>query len=833
MELALAVGILLALTLVFFAPLWQEKTFSVVPNRQVGVFPWAALPDATRAAHTYPQTDQADVFQPWTAFISTTLRSGAFPYWEPHSFGGGYPFFANGHSSVLYPPRLVAALTLDPARSHDLISAMHVFLAGLFMYVMMKEFRVGLAGSLLAAIAWMFSGFNMAWLHLESVASVSVFLPLTILCVHWAFRARSFLATTVAASALALALYSGTVLFLGLVYLVAIGYAASLAAGRMISAVRQGDFRPGARALQQFGLLVVVSLGLAAVVLVPTAFALADSQRDSFSYRELGTTWLAPARTLLYTLFPPPLPITSPRMHEMAFAGTVPGFLAMIALLGRRPGAWLGRVLLVTTFAIVLGTPLTWLAYHAIPGFQVFRPYSRLLFLVGFAVALLAGLGLDRLCRWSRRLPGSPRSDRPRMLATQRARRITVAVATAAVVLTAVQVVPYGRDVNPPFEPRREELLFPATSLIEAVRNDVSNPGAWPGRIIPVLPVDERGGAGQPILFTAEALLFGIDTAGGYDSSVPRRQAALLRVLQGGEVDAVLSSGLGGAYAPFYPSSITRFELLGRLGITTIVASPRQASLENWRSGGLPPLTTVYESPQGRVLHVEGSQPGPYLVEGEEWVPSADEALRRFVRPDFDFRRSVVLEEGDGAQRNRTTSGIPGDAGRIVSATKGVNTARVELATRGPAWLVFPETWSKGWSATIDGKRTSVRRANYSQRAIRVPGGESTVKLRYRPAGLDVGLTLTLMTMLCLAFALFETRSANSRGKKPGKWPPSRSRGLESAMPGSSTAIHGDGNPRARLPPRLRPLSFTAGRTPPKSPATLFTAVGPASASPA
>ncbi len=783
MELALAAGILLALTLVFFAPLFYGKTFSVVPSRQAGVFPWAALPNVTQAPHPYPQTDQADAFHPWTAFTSQTVKSGAFPYWDPHSFGGGYPFFANGQSSLLYPPRLVAALTVKPSRSHDLLSMLNVFLAGLCMYALMKEFRVGLAGALLAAVAWMFSGFNMAWLHLESVAPVAVFLPLTILCVHWAFRARSFLATTVTAGVMALALLSGHILFVGLVYLVAVGYAASLGASRMVSALREGGWRPGARELLRVGLLVTVPLGLAAVVLVPTGLALADSQRDSFSYKQLSETvvhlvdgdlrFLAPARTILNTFVPPPLPITAPRMHEMAFAGTVPAGLAVIGILGRRPGAWLGRVLLVATFAIVLGTPLTWFAYHLVPGFQQFRPYSRLLFLVAFAVALLAGLGLESVCRWSRRLPASPRSDGPRLLATPRARRITAVAAAAAVAVTAVQVVRYGRDVNPPFEPRRDALLFPATALINAVRQEVNHPEAWPGRIIPVLPVEAGGTTPSAILVTAEALVFGIDSAGGYDSALPRRQAALLRVLQGKEVDAVLTSGLGGAYAPIYVSSTTRFDLLTRLGITTVVASPKQGPSENWGPvGRLPPLRTVYESPEGRVLHVEGSQPGPYLVGGEEWAASPADALRRFVRPEFDFRRSVVLEGGNRPRDARATLGAAGGPGLVMSASRGVNTARAEVATSGPAWLVLPETWSQGWAATVNGKRSSVVRANYSQRAVRVPAGESTVKLRYRPAGLGVGLTVTLTTMACWAFALFRTRSALSRRKKSSKAAP-------------------------------------------------------------
>ena len=766
-ELALAAGALLVLTLLFFAPLLRGHTFSVVPSRQAGVFPWAALASPTRATHPYPQTDQADAFHPWQSFTSETMKKGAFPFWEPHSFGGGYPFFANGQSTLLYPPRVLTALTVDPGRSHDLISALHVFLAGLFMFALMKELRVGLAGALLAAVAWMFAGFNMAWLHLESVAPISVFLPLVILCVHRAFRTRSMAATAVAALVMALTFYSGHVMFLGLVYLVAVGYAGTLGASRMIAALREADWRRGVPELGRSALLVVLSVGLAALVLVPTGLALADSHRDSFTYEELTQTvvhlvdgdlpLLAPTRTLLHAFVPPALPITAPRMHEMVFAGTIPGCLAVIGFFQRRTGGWLGRVLLVSTLAIALGTPLTWLAYHLVPGFDRFRPYSRLFFLASFGVALLAGLGLDSLCRWSRRRSDDPAPNHSRFPPTERARRMVAVGAALAVVATAVQLGRYGRDVNPPFEPRSTARLFPATTLIKAVRDEVRRPGAWPGRIVPVVPVDAGGGAPAPILVTAEALVFGIDATGGYDSVVPRRQTALMRVLQGEDPEAVLTSGLGGAYAPIFASSTTRFDLLPRLGVTTIVASPKQSSSENWGPGArIPPTRTVYEGPEGRVLHVEGSRPGPYLVQGDQTASDPADALRRFVSPDFDFGQAVVLEGSELRRSGQESLGRGAGTGRVLSADRGVNSAHLKVATSNAAWLVMPETWTRGWSATVDGKRADVLRANYSQRAVRVPGGESTVELRYRPAGFTAGLAVTLVTALgCMSFSFW------------------------------------------------------------------------------
>src|SRR6266403_4444590 len=123
------------LTLLFFAPLVIGDTFSTVAGHQTAVYPWRAYPSAYR---DFPQSDQADLNYPWQTFIGHALAQGEFPFWNPHSFWGE-PFFANGSSAVLYPPRLATAAFLSPSVAHDVLSVLHVLLAGLFMFLLLKE----------------------------------------------------------------------------------------------------------------------------------------------------------------------------------------------------------------------------------------------------------------------------------------------------------------------------------------------------------------------------------------------------------------------------------------------------------------------------------------------------------------------------------------------------------------------------------------------------------------------------------------------------------------------------------------------------------------------
>lgn len=757
------------LTLAFFNPLIRGFTASVVPGHQTAVYPWRGLP-SNGLSPDYPQSDQADLSYPWQTFATRSLAQNSFPFWDPHSYGGGYPFFANGQSALLYPPRFLTAVLLSPGTAHEVFIFLHVFLAGIVMYGLMREFGVGVSGSVLAAVSWMFGGFNMAWLHLEVVTPMSVFLPLTIWAVTRAFRIRSHSSTIVAGLALGGTLIAGHLILLGLVYLVAISYAAALAGARSWAALRGRGWRPAVGEWLPLGAITAISLGFAMVVLVPTASVLQDSQRDPFTYAELTRSFLAPLRTFLYSFTPPPLPITEERMHEMAFVGTATGVFAVVGILVRRRGVGLARVLLVASIAIAVGTPATWFAYRFIPGFAVFRPYSRLVVFSSFAVAVLGGFGIDALLR-ARRLRAVTTGARAGP------RAAVVALSALAVGGTAVQLASYGRSVNPPFVPRQEASMFPATPLIEAVSAEVRRPGQWPGRILPVRAVAPGSPPPQPILFAAEALVFGFDSAGGYDSVVPRRVTALVRILQGKDPELVLRKGLPSAYAPTFLSSSTRFDLAPRLGITTLVSTPG-ATLEHLptATGSLPPTELVHDDAGGRVLRLVGATAAPYVVHADDVVVNGGQALRRFIDPAFDHRRAVVLEARD--LRNSGEERLKGGGGRgeVLTATRGLNSASVVATTTSPGWLVFTDSWSPGWSATVNGKRTEVVRANYAKRAVKLPAGRSVVELRYRPPGLALGTAGTSVTLLaCGAVAALDLRR-NRRSRREEELPAGEAR---------------------------------------------------------
>jgi hypothetical protein len=83
------------------------------------------------------------------------------------------------------------------------------------------------------------------------------------------------------------------------------------------------------------------------------------------------------------------------------YAGIVVLFLALIALASRVRGRWFWAGIVGFSFILALGnlTPLYGLMSTFVPGFSQLRVPPRSLFLSSFALAILAGMGLDQLLK--------------------------------------------------------------------------------------------------------------------------------------------------------------------------------------------------------------------------------------------------------------------------------------------------------------------------------------------------------------------------------------------------------------------------------------------------
>ena len=787
---------------IFFSPLYlRGQTFSTVADLMQYVHPWVPPEgNAKNFLSVTPLIDQADLVHPKQVFLDQALKiDGAVPLWNPMSLGG-HPFFAANGSRLAYPPLVQLSVLFDPSWTHDLYVIFHLFIAGMAAFALMRTFGVGMGGALLTGVSWAFGSYTLAWVMLEMYAAPAALLPICLLCVRRWYDRGSWGTLLAGAFALGL-LYLGTSVENALFcYLCVVGYAACLAAVRVIRDWRNLTTARRLALLSAPAILGVAALGVAAIALVPYLELNSVSERAANAKypRQLSET---PVSYFLHVLWPPPV-------HEglfenlrvlfsgEVFVGTATAMLAAVGLFLRRPGSALGRSLTVILFLFTIGTPFATLVLLVIPQLNALNGFGRTLFLWNLGLAVLGGLGLDALLRVLRARAARAADVSLRRRWTGSA----VAVAAVCIVVTGAQLLQYGRNANPPFQDRSEAALFPTTPGIEAVQSALGGP-LGRGRAIPVsLPLTST-------FFGAVSIAVDVPSAGGYETVLPATVTKFARVLVGEPVEAVLSTDTPGSFVTHFGSNTVRTDLLGRAGIAAVLGSPDIGLDPSWAPGAVAArgLRQTYAGPDSTVYEVLGRVPRATVVTEALWARSSPDALRRFVDPSFDGRRQVVLE---GEPSRPTTATAPPRTPAPASVEwheDRPDDIRLTVTAQQPGWLVLLDGWDKGWKAKVNGRTAEVLRANYNFRAVAVPAGTSAVDFSYNPTSVTVGGWVTVLTMGLIGCAMVPEWARRRRAAR-------RARRRLAAAGGPSrrpAAATGPG-PGPAAPPRHAPPSPSA-----------------------
>ena len=143
-----------------------------------------------------------------------------------------------------------------------------------------------------------------------------------------------------------------------------------------------------------------------------------------------------------------------------------------------------------------------------------------------------------------------------------------------------------------------------------------------------------------------------------------------------------------------------------------------------------------YESDIGKRI---SAVPGVRVVEDEA------EAEGLIVLPSFNIDRELILSEGENRPPTEDFNCHIGNA----VYTAGL--LRFKVAATGPGHLLIATYYYPGWQAYVNGKQTTVLRANLDMSAVPIPEGEYPVDLVYRPASFLAGLWITVIGLGTLA----------------------------------------------------------------------------------
>lgn len=718
--------------------------------------------------------DQVDEIIPWSALAWSQVHSGHLPLWNPYSVLGT-PLAFNWQSAPFSLPSLIGYLfPLHLAFTVQLLVTL--FIAGSGLYFLGRVMGLGVLGCTFGATVFELSGAFVGWLGwpVSSVMSWAGWVfGAALLILRGRHRAK---AITLLAVGIAFAIYSGqpdTLAVFGaalLVFVVAI----LVGIGRRDPRRRRRVRRP----LADLAIGSVAGLAFGAPVLLPGVQLVRGANRNRYAMTAL------PVHDLVHVIFQgfDGVPVKGGLWfggalsyeYSSAYVGVIALVLGACALWWRRHDI---EVIGFAAVAVVMGgIAFTPPAVSVLDGIGTGVLWNRGVFLMTFAIAVLAGVGMDALVRHY--------ATRGSLM------RVAVGFGVAAIVLVALWL--FGRGHLGPRQThmRANSFLWPsieiAVGLVVVVvalvvlrrdsrtaraRNPQVGMGRWIGASLLACETAFLVTAGVP-LWSSSALLtptsyeaalqrtvgaslvgfgarscfptaslgiladinveFGVHEMSVYDPTIPREYFSTWRALTG---DA---GGNGIHQSSFFCPVVPSARVARRFGVEYLllpagVSGPAgtvfSATIGDQRLYRVPGAAIATETPISR----HGGLPGPD-------APGRPLSVRR-----------------------------PGPAS-LTLVTDGVTrqVLRVRL------------TDVPGWHASIDGRSLALRSFSGVMLQARIPPGRHVIRLEYWPSAFTFGVIVAIAGIAGLFAFLFgapfvrrlKSARSHARGREPVPSPP-------------------------------------------------------------
>jgi hypothetical protein len=156
------------------------------------------------------------------------------------------------------------------------------------------------------------------------------------------------------------------------------------------------------------------------------------------------------------------------------------------------------------------------------------------------------------------------------------------------------------------------------------------------------------------------------------------------------------------------------------------------------------------------------------LVFNSQVEPDRAATLDRVRSGSFDPRQVLLLEEPPAPFMKAATVPTLGteapESVRITSYEPDV--VKIDASLPRPGFLLLLDTYFPGWSATVNGRPSTIHRADYNFRAVSLPEGKSNVCFYYRPQSFRIGLYCCgagLLALVAACIVQWKRRGGGSR----------------------------------------------------------------------
>lgn len=754
-------------------------------------------------------------FVPWRAWAWQTLLEGHLPLWNP-LVGMGAPLMANYQSALFYPPNWLLFIlyllggTSLMAWGQGLLIWFHLAWAGLGMTYLARRLNLSILAQTVGGLALGLSGYLIGRASFLSINAAVAWLPWILALTSDDFFSRMNSRNTGEKRSFRFPI----LLTLALSMQFLAGHAQTTWYTLMLAAVwaifwgwRAYRWREVVQSLGKLMLAALCAVALSAVQLLPTAEYLIQSQRGAgVAFENAMTYSFSPLR--LITLLAPDF-FGNPGYgdfwgyanywEDAIYIGLLPLIMAFIAVFALRKKRIVDNdqitrpidrpfivfliSLALVAFILALGsnTPIFPWLYRNIPTFSLFQAPTRFTIMVVFALALLAGFGIElwkhptgRALYWTRLATAGAFAM---IMAVLLAWSLGLAIKPTFLRATALAGI-WGAGVG------LLTLLSPSENSTPVLHR------RWVYGVCGLLCVD---------LIFSNLMLNPVADTSLYQPDIPattqvKQLAGGHRLYLGAQDEYDLKFYRFFRFNTYYPGESwgnLQKILLPDLNIPALLPSANNfdpilpGRYTRWMDNlkQVDPQTTdrlLAMMDVGVVERIDKSSPTGVRftkvagLDRVRWVAcaspakDAEDALKQVMEKTT--RSSVplnwVILEGMSSSQNQKCDEKAIGISKIIAEQPNQLTIQVSADTSG--WLVLADIWYPGWVAEVDGVRVPILVADYLFRSILLTGGTHKIVFRYVPLSFYLGLTISSISWILIGFAYgLKIRQIRSRSTKP------------------------------------------------------------------
>lgn len=734
-----------------------------------------------------------------TQFYSATLLSeGIKPLWDPYHFGH---FIAYYTSAVFYPINIMMRLFFNPQniylsfRIFEYFLIFHYFLSSVFMYLLMRTLNASRPASFLGAFTFSFGGFMVSHMIHVPLIYASCWAPLLFLLIIKSLKNNARL-IIFAGIVLGIMFFTGhpqpTIYYIYYILIFCIYQAYIL--------YKQGhglltSFKP----IVLFLVCVIIAVGVSAVQIFPCIELIPYSLRSATSYEQMYSQGSISPAHLITFLMPDffggtqigywGVDFESIGIQETNYYLGIHSIILIFLLLllrtskkERRGQHLLFFFLSSLAFLILmLGNNTILSAWHFyLPGLSKVRIASRISSVLNFTMAILAGFGLDVILSDPKKILDFFKKSKRIFLNLQ-----LIFISWIGILLfnyaQAQQTIEIQERIsNSCFSFIRFFIIF--NLLIISI---------W----VLVKKTNTFRKIGFVCLFFIilfDIFTFQMDFSPRSSISdnpllaVKNKDVSILLNLKSPEIPLPIREDkslyrirMADLHDPQRYTFTNKLFGLGYVGTSGVA---RLTSFREKFEETEPPYT--FKNPSSKLIDFYNVK---YLYSELDLTRISDKYIPLSGYPNWFsnvnyFERvyclqnylliendSLILEEIDTIDLSRyiilsqeptinslTNKGNQKSICYVTNYSNNEINIRAEMKEDG--FVVISDPWYPGWKAYVDNQPTKIYRANYVFRAVEVPKGTHSIKFRYAPFSMAIGLITSIVTLGGIVILMFVKR---------------------------------------------------------------------------